>query len=69
MSAIPSIDPKTKRDIQELRGDLPSPIHPPVGCVFHPRCPIADGECQKQVPQLFNVGLSHKVACIKVSSK
>lgn len=49
-----------------LSGDLPSPLHPPVGCPFHPRCPYAEPACQASVPPLEAVGLGHKAACLRL---
>ena len=67
MSSIPMPDPKVKCGSRPiLKGDVPSPIHPPKGCVFHPRCPIATPECQECVPSLVNVSSTHQAACIKV---
>ncbi|WP_409420158.1 murein tripeptide/oligopeptide ABC transporter ATP binding protein OppF [Pseudaeromonas sp. ZJS20] len=67
MSAVPIPDPRLERSktIQLLEGELPSPIHPPSGCVFRTRCPLADGECARQRPQLAG-GEAHAVACLKV---
>jgi len=52
LSAIPIPSPEKKSQRVILRGDVPSPIDPPCGCFFHPRCPIAQDQCQKDVPQL-----------------
>lgn len=66
LSAIPIPDPKHVRERIILKGDVPSPINPPVGCQFHPRCPIAIPECQKQDPPLENKRPDHIAACIRV---
>ncbi|CRK83472.1 ABC transporter ATP-binding protein [Neobacillus massiliamazoniensis] len=63
ISAIPSPDPRTKKERIILKGDVPSPLNPPVGCPFHPRCPMAIEECSKQKPVLKEVKPSHRVAC------
>jgi oligopeptide/dipeptide ABC transporter ATP-binding protein len=63
ISAIPEIDPDTKRMRIVLPGDVPSPIDPPAGCPFHPRCPIAEARCGTQVPSLREVGSGHWAAC------
>lgn len=65
LSAVPIPDPfvEEKRERNILTGDVPSPINPPVGCSFHPRCPIAIAICSKSIPQLHDVGNNHKVAC------
>jgi peptide/nickel transport system ATP-binding protein len=68
LSAIPIPDPhlEEKRERIILQGDVPSPLNPPPGCHFHPRCPIATSECSEVVPPLRDVGSGHQVACIKV---
>ncbi|MFJ7729362.1 ABC transporter ATP-binding protein [Neobacillus sp. NPDC097160] len=63
ISAIPSPDPRIKKNRIILKGDVPSPINPPSGCPFHPRCPMAMEECSKQKPVLKEVKPSHRVAC------
>jgi oligopeptide transport system ATP-binding protein len=64
LSAVPIPDPKIKRARIRLPGDVPSPIHPPPGCHFHTRCPIAQkGWCDVQSPLLKQVGEGHWVAC------
>ena len=66
MSAIPIPDPTIKRERIILQGDVPSPLRPPQGCRFHPRCPIAIAECSQAVPPLREVKPDHQVACIRV---
>lgn len=61
LSAIPVPDPSHERKRIILRGDVPSPISPPSGCHFHPRCPQAQSDCSSRVPQLEGAG--HEVAC------
>ncbi len=64
LSAVPIPDPSIKRKRVPLQGDVPSPIHPPSGCHFHTRCPIAKkGLCDVQVPTLKTTGEDHAVAC------
>ena len=64
LSAVPIPDPSIKRKRVPLQGDVPSPIHPPPGCHFHTRCPIADKSiCASQVPQLKQSSAGHWVAC------
>jgi peptide/nickel transport system ATP-binding protein len=46
-----------------LKGDVPSPVSPPSGCHFHPRCPDATERCRRQAPELRDVGESYQVAC------
>ena len=55
ISAAPIADPRKKRDAILLEGDVPSPIEPPSGCSFHPRCPIAEDICKEVMPKLINI--------------
>lgn len=63
MSAIPVPDPKMKRKRTILKGDVPSPLHPPSGCRFHPRCPIAVQMCSEKEPEFREIKPNHWVAC------
>ncbi|NNF67561.1 MAG: ATP-binding cassette domain-containing protein [Gammaproteobacteria bacterium] len=65
MSAIPIPDPATKRERIVLTGDVPSPVSPPSGCPFHPRCPVAMPQCSQEIPPVVSVAGSptHKVSC------
>jgi len=64
LSAVPIPDPTLKRRRIPLQGDVPSPIHPPTGCHFHTRCPIADRSvCATQAPPLKQTAPGHWVAC------
>ncbi len=65
LSAVPVPDPKRKRQRIILEGDVPSPINPPSGCPFHPRCPVRDKppECKTVLPQLRELRPGHTVAC------
>ena len=63
LSAVPKLDPKTKRKIIRLEGDLPSPINPPKGCHFHPRCPSAQASCGESYPAPNQLGNTHVVCC------
>jgi oligopeptide/dipeptide ABC transporter ATP-binding protein len=68
LSAVPIPDPAVElaRERTILRGEVPSPLNPPAGCVFHPRCPIAIEECQQGVPELREIRPGHRAACIRV---
>ena len=68
LSAVPIPDPviDAERERIVLTGEVPSPLNPPRGCVFHPRCSIAIPECQDQMPALQEVEPDHWVACIRV---
>jgi oligopeptide/dipeptide ABC transporter ATP-binding protein len=63
LSAIPMPDPARKRVRIVLKGDVPSPIRPPAGCRFHPRCPERIELCDRQTPRLQTIGEQHQVAC------
>ncbi len=68
LSAVPVPDPEVEqeRDVRTVAGEVPSPINPPPGCVFHPRCPIAVESCSQDVPALREVKPGHWVACTEV---
>lgn len=66
MSAIPIPDPRAKEERIILTGDVPSPINPPSGCHFHPRCPSATEECKTRAPQLTEHKSGHWTSCIKI---
>jgi oligopeptide/dipeptide ABC transporter ATP-binding protein len=68
LSAVPIPDPAVElaRERTILRGEVPSPLNPPTGCVFHPRCPIAIEECKQGVPELREIRPGHLAACIRV---
>ncbi len=63
LSAVPLPDPKKKMKRIILEGSVPSPIHRPTGCFFHPRCQYAKEICKKEYPELKEVAPNHKVAC------
>ncbi|MDJ0818983.1 MAG: ATP-binding cassette domain-containing protein [Desulfobacterales bacterium] len=69
LSAIPIPDPEIRKEKQILVGDVPSPINPPPGCVFHTRCPFAKAICKSEVPELQSVPGSdnpnHLQACLR----
>lgn len=65
LSAVPIPDPRKDRARKRiiLTGDVPSPIHPPSGCRFHPRCPIATARCSEEVPEWRELAPGHWAAC------
>ncbi|MEM0100938.1 MAG: ATP-binding cassette domain-containing protein [Candidatus Methanomethylicaceae archaeon] len=63
ISAVPIPDPKRKSSIILLPGEVPSPVNPPPGCRFHPRCQYATSKCKEEKPILLEVYNSHYVAC------
>ncbi len=67
MSAIPQVEQSLRRQRKIPGGEVPSASHPPAGCPFHPRCPLAEGDCLKQMPELKERGDfdGHFVACWK----
>ncbi len=63
LASIPSLDPTQRLSIAPLSGELPSPLAPPSGCTFHPRCPKATELCHKEAPSWKNISPVHKVRC------
>jgi oligopeptide transport system ATP-binding protein len=63
LASVPVADPKAKRLIPLIDGDVPSPINPPSGCAFHTRCHYAMERCKIETPQLVEVAGQHQVAC------
>ena len=68
ISAIPVPDPHRHAQRQLLTGDVPSPINPPSGCHFHPRCPEVMARCREESPDLLAVDSDHRSACFLVES-
>ena len=68
LSAVPIPDPAVEaaREHVVLGGEVPSPLNPPTGCVFHPRCPIAVDDCRRVVPDLREIKPGHLAACIRL---
>ena len=68
LSAVPVPDPRVeaRRQFRPAKGEVPSPINPPSGCVFHPRCPMAVDGCKKARPELRELRPGHWVACSEV---
>jgi oligopeptide/dipeptide ABC transporter ATP-binding protein len=63
LAAVPVPDPAIKRARRVVQGDVPSPMQPPPGCHFHPRCPYAEARCRAEAPTLREVAPGHQVAC------
>jgi oligopeptide/dipeptide ABC transporter ATP-binding protein len=61
LSATPQADPSRKRQRIVLQGELPSPLSPPSGCTFHPRCPHANDRCRREVPAFIDGVACHAV--------
>ncbi len=68
LSAVPVPDPvvERRRPHRIIKGEIPSPINPPAGCVFHPRCPLADDGCTAGFPELEQLSAGHGAACFKL---
>jgi oligopeptide transport system ATP-binding protein len=68
VSAIPTPDPDAERARQRivLAGDPPSPINPPAGCAFHPRCPYVQEKCKAAIPPLVPAGPNREAACVRL---
>ncbi len=68
LSAVPVPDPEVEKDRQRIvvSGEVPSPINPPSGCVFHPRCSIAVERCHQEIPELRELSPGHWAACPEV---
>ena len=69
IQSIPVPNPVIEKNRKQivLQGDLPSPINPPSGCTFHTRCPVVMDQCRLEIPLLKDVGVHHKVSCLKVT--
>ena len=63
LNAVPIPDPTLRRESIPQIGEPPSPVNPPSGCHFHPRCPYAQDICQRQRPDLIDQGDGHLAAC------
>lgn len=63
ISSIPIADPTLSKDKIILKGQVPSPVNPPIGCRFNPRCETASEICRKEEPKLVDIGNGHYVAC------
>lgn len=67
LSAVPKPDPDAQKNRIILKGDIPSPLNPPSGCVFRTRCPMAIADCAKVVPPLSEIAPGHFSACIRTA--
>jgi oligopeptide/dipeptide ABC transporter ATP-binding protein len=63
LSAVPHPDPTVKKERITLRGEIPSPMNPPSGCIFHTRCPYVMDICKKEEPVKKEMAKDHFVAC------
>jgi oligopeptide/dipeptide ABC transporter ATP-binding protein len=63
LSAIPTMEPGTRSKRIILPGEMPSPLKPPAGCPFHPRCPLAQPRCHQELPKLRTLANGHWAAC------
>ena len=64
LSAVPTVDTESQREVIRLQGDQGSPIDPPSGCPFHPRCPQAESRCSQQLPEQQWVSETHHATCL-----
>ena len=64
LAAVPVADPGSRREVIRLAGDLPSPLAPPAGCPFHPRCPEARPECAQRAPAGARFSATHSAGCL-----
>jgi oligopeptide/dipeptide ABC transporter ATP-binding protein len=63
LSAVPNPNPDVKKEKKPITGEVPSPINPPAGCRFHPRCPYATDVCRREEPKMMEAASDHYVAC------
>ncbi len=66
LSAVPVPDPRRRKQRIVLTGDVPSPLHPPPGCRFHPRCPVRMDGCDREEPPMREVDDGRRVACHRI---
>lgn len=64
LSAVPHANPHVSKERIQLKGELPSPIDPPAGCVFHTRCPYATDRCSRTMPRMQEITPGHRTACL-----
>jgi peptide/nickel transport system ATP-binding protein len=63
ISAVPKPNPRARSEPVQIKGEVPSPINPPQGCRYHPRCPHAKEKCTAEEPKLEELEKGHFVAC------
>ena len=63
LASKPSLDPTNRKRTQPLQGDVPSPLNPPSGCHFHPRCPKVEARCKTEIPRQIEIENGHTVSC------
>jgi peptide/nickel transport system ATP-binding protein len=66
LSAVPRVDAASQRHVIRLEGELPSPVNPPRGCHFHPRCPNVMPQCKENYPDERGITATHRVKCFLV---
>jgi peptide/nickel transport system ATP-binding protein len=69
LAAVPRVDSLEQREFTRLEGELPSPVHPPAGCHFHPRCPKATAQCREAYPEAVRLSSTHAVNCVLYRGK
>lgn len=69
LSAIPVPDPERAQSFTAVSGEMPSPLRPPTGCRFHPRCPLAVEQCRRELPELRMYEPGHSVACHQAGAR
>lgn len=69
LTAVPLPDPRKRRAIEPLPGEVPSPISPPSGCTFHPRCPLAEDRCRREIPKVQELRPGQFAACHVTASE
>ena len=65
LSAVPDPSIDAQRERVLLIGEVPSPLNPPSGCVFHPRCPVPNDECSQRLPEPGEAGPNHWASCLR----
>ncbi|MFS8213723.1 oligopeptide/dipeptide ABC transporter ATP-binding protein [Paenibacillus polymyxa] len=63
VASIPNPNPKNRRELITIQGEIPSPAKSPSGCRFHTRCPLATSRCREEVPELTAISTGHYAAC------